>query len=706
MNNHQIDDLLVGIKKGNEIREMFPGKPGSSARRTTLIFLLSYWKIIVTYSSSKQYNGFYFNIITNSFSTGKIQSAANENIIVIEEPFKIAIVTNNKGIILNQETIFGIIAKKFDIEISKLEEIKKGLVAFTNAGHKSLIQKIIRFRSTYIEIGEKLYPSNIVLVVSFALLMINPGSFVPDIRRYVTGLESALKRLAICAFEDSYVDDENIEHICQLLMCSFLIQRFKNWLPTEEMVINWLILAENCFVEDRYLNYDIDRGLKYTPYVMTKCKNHYELSSALLDMIKSFPGDLNMVRDVAHNKKILAMDSNDIEQPEIMPLGHAIDQHWAPDIAYMYDYKFLDDILNDDDKPFKNLFEKIFKEVTGINSRKNYNKNFEKEKFVIETRKAQFYYLISKQNRNKTLRKISKDRLSFKYELDKSWIAGMVGAIEIQKRPSRYVTLNPSDLDELIVIKKPSRDMKTAELSIEEQESAKMIVKSMLQKGVSLNQCPAPIKLLDKSILVEKDGEFYIKKGNTNLLWDEVRKVKLEMKLHYNIKYDMEYMLTTIGDGVYYNMYDEIEKLYSKYPLNVLRKVYIYLNNFQQQIELNRLNRQGDGMTHSVSLDDIGAYHFLLELSVIIPGSLRLTDSIKFSIIEPIILWIIKDYIGKFIMEYNKINTNAGKWIQLVDKYNRKLWNHQNECLDEMIYGYENNKREIFYGYLLDWEKH
>ena len=36
------------------------------------------------------------------------------------------------------------------------------------------------------------------------LLLLNPGVFVPNIRRFVTGLESMTKRLAVSICEDSY----------------------------------------------------------------------------------------------------------------------------------------------------------------------------------------------------------------------------------------------------------------------------------------------------------------------------------------------------------------------------------------------------------------------------------------------------------------------------------------------------------------------
>ena len=78
---------------------------------------------------------------------------------------------------------------------------------FTPAAHKSLLQKIIRFRAENIVLltGEK-YPPEIVFVCSFVELLLHPGSFVPDIQRYVTGMESAFKRLIVILYEDAFFE--------------------------------------------------------------------------------------------------------------------------------------------------------------------------------------------------------------------------------------------------------------------------------------------------------------------------------------------------------------------------------------------------------------------------------------------------------------------------------------------------------------------
>lgn len=60
---------------------------------------------------------------------------------------------------------------------------------------------------------------------------------MPDIRRFVTGLES-LKRLGVIALEDSYTDNPNM--IVQLFAASLVKQKIPRWKPTPGLMSSWL----------------------------------------------------------------------------------------------------------------------------------------------------------------------------------------------------------------------------------------------------------------------------------------------------------------------------------------------------------------------------------------------------------------------------------------------------------------------------------
>ena len=126
---------------------------------------------------------------------------------------------DRKIVVLNWETIYNLIVEILEDlqyptkDVRKtLDLIKANFVEYTAASHKSLMQKLIRFRSKRVSLmpeiqGGGIVDTQLVLLMSMGALVINPGSFVPDIQRYVTGLESFAKRLAVIILEDSSTDD-------------------------------------------------------------------------------------------------------------------------------------------------------------------------------------------------------------------------------------------------------------------------------------------------------------------------------------------------------------------------------------------------------------------------------------------------------------------------------------------------------------------
>ena len=155
---------------------------------------------------------------------------------------------------LSNESINGVLKELFVIEDETvIDEIRNSTNYFTPAAYKSLIQKIIRFRPDTVSVNNKTYNTLLFLCVSCTRLLQSPGSFVPDIQRYVSGLESAAKRIAVSIFEDSYT--ENYEGLLSLLSGALLAQRAKTWSPTSNVVKKWL--------ETAMLGYENTNTFKY-----------------------------------------------------------------------------------------------------------------------------------------------------------------------------------------------------------------------------------------------------------------------------------------------------------------------------------------------------------------------------------------------------------------------------------------------------------
>ena len=73
-------------------------------------------------------------------------------------------------------------------------------------------------------------PASVMMKTVFALLICNPGSFVPNIQRCVNGIEAATKRFAECTNEDSFTTDQEI--IMQLYASAMIAQNDRSWKPS------------------------------------------------------------------------------------------------------------------------------------------------------------------------------------------------------------------------------------------------------------------------------------------------------------------------------------------------------------------------------------------------------------------------------------------------------------------------------------------
>ena len=69
------------------------------------------------------------------------------------------------------------------------------------------------------------FPATIALKALIIQLLLLPGSFVPDIQRYVSGMESLFKRLGVIFVEDTYRPSEEV---CTCLTAALLAQTSQN----------------------------------------------------------------------------------------------------------------------------------------------------------------------------------------------------------------------------------------------------------------------------------------------------------------------------------------------------------------------------------------------------------------------------------------------------------------------------------------------
>ena len=94
--------------------------------------------------------------------------------------------------------------------------------------------------------------------------MLSPGGLVPNINRFVTGMESALKRLIVTLCEDAIISPERVSVALGVMCGALLAQRVKNWKPSRQLIINAFQIALDGFDSHIPFKYDINEGLKFS----------------------------------------------------------------------------------------------------------------------------------------------------------------------------------------------------------------------------------------------------------------------------------------------------------------------------------------------------------------------------------------------------------------------------------------------------------
>jgi hypothetical protein len=694
LSKEDLEKLLSGESFTlKEIEEMFPRKPGSKARHPTLMFIKHWWKVLIDYKMCDTYDGLCINLSTGKIVNG-FKGEKKKKVITIED----VKVSENGDLGFISGFIPEIVDKKYVQKVIQellgentgenigenieeiYEEIIKNFKNYSPASYKSLLQKLIRFRSKQVQLlNGKLVKTELVLLTVLAELMLHPGAFVPDIQRFVSGIESMTKRLAVTIFEDSCF--ERKEDSVMLLGAALLCQRYKKFKPNKFLIKKWFTIALKALKSEKVYHWKIDK--KYAEYILDFENSSFQNASALLDEVRSFGSDLNMVSYLASQKYKLSPPQNiKTPQAEVVPIWHGTDQHWAPDIVY-----YFDENIPKFDGSFGNFYWSIFKNVTGQNPRRQYTsdfENFEKREFVKELRKAQLRFLDSKQEVVQN-REVLNKKYGMNETLHDGFLAGLVGVIEIR---NFLVTLRYDDIYNLAVAKRPTRDVKDSYISPQDYERVIEEAKQKLKNGIKVRKSQLPCKNFEGISVILKDEEYFIKQKNILTPWEEFRKIRVIVPFHSKLNNFWD-ALKYKGEGLVEGAWDDLKKLLKETNINVLKRVLMYIASYDTEIELNHLNIKGDALHLAVNDKDIKAFQFMLKISSLFPGALssKQYTSITFKVHTPLLLWRVKKRIANFIQREENEEVEGWKKYDksgIKDFLNRKPWEHQKDSLEEM----------------------
>lgn len=636
----------------SQVYKMFPVL--SKARRHSLIFRPSNWRLFNA-EAAPNYS-FYVNLLSGECSKEKPAS-----LIV----YKSEIEVNGK------KHYVGVCDEAASENwVDKMNPvIKNKLEWFSPSIHKSLMQKCIRARPLRINHFGEIFSTEEVLVTSFLMLLSHPGCFVPNLNTFVCGSESALKRLAVSLIEDASSSlDASLS-----LFAAALAARQGQYKPSDKFVNKCLEWALKGLSEDFYeYNTSIRANL-------SGASSKSKAAISFIDALGSFESDIHMITDVV-SKNFVAKKS-ELPRPFEMPLFHCLDQHSICEIAHFYEGA---------EQEAKDIFQKIWKEGTGINSRKRV---FEVNAQVA---KAQELLWISKTNMAEFKRE-SEGALENKMSLSESWIAGLIGAIPLKiDRIDVLAFFDPENIDKVVVIRRPSRDndcQLTEEIKV--KAAREVIERYKLNSGHFLK--------IGKNMLNDgfeaqyNDGDFMCRSYQrdasgslkcVNFKWSDYCKSSFKMPLLKEAMlpsfddFDAQVRVAygSFSDGVALDALERIDAYIRQFDSSFLMRLGMYLRPIKSEMSVHKLSRDGSGTYLMSDANDSKIFRFFIYLSVIIPGVINaIPSNMSFKILN-FPYW---DMVRKFV--FNMIERVDHEAWSVIPNCPQVLWPNQSEAVSSIL---------------------
>jgi hypothetical protein len=559
----------------SEVMNMFPRKPGSKAKRHTLIFRGSIWA--VQGSQNEVEADVYYDLVNAEF----METKSRDRVCLVDvNGVRVGVCDGPASVDYGQ----------YD------EDIEKRIQWFTPGILKSVIQKSIRVFPVNVAIGDRHYPTEDVLLTAFLMLMNHPGSFVPDLRAFVRGSESALKRLAISAIEDSYMPKERV----QSLFLGALAAR-TGWVFSDEYVqlcCQWALET----LTPSYLVYDW-RHLK-----STELDDESQLLLESLTTLGSFETDVNMVRSCLENDWIY--ETPEFHRYVTMDVQHAFDHHCTTDVVYLLD---IPNIHPED------AVRLIWDESSALNPRKRI---FEINEDV-KTAQTRYWLLKTEIPVHEEL---SSGELELPRRLDDAWIAGEIGPIEHRVGGSAVQSFfHPDDVSAIVTIRAPSRAKDQPQLTEDELKTAELFVRQKFSR---------PVRIKDERLNIDNDfvfeDGFFIIVDNERVPWSDYCSQTISLPTYDGFGYTnvfdehLAFMAEVQSDFVNPDWETCILEYIRDLPPEFPMRLSVYLRTIAMEIAPYKIGRDGKGTYESVNAMDAYVFRFLCLCCYLIPAAIEL----------------------------------------------------------------------------------
>lgn len=663
----EIRDWLVSQEEPIPIKKVYELSAGvdkaKRAGRRNLIYRPDNWEIYVDTTQSFTFSGYIVNL------TNQTITEVSEEVLTTKEYVRV----DDAGycIAIPTEKPFSRAELKeyFDNDILELIGWASPSV------HKSLIQKIIRTRTSTLEHFGAVFSGLELLHSSFLMLLLHPGTFDASLGRFTSGCESALKRLGVSITEDSSVMDN--WKLLQVYAMAYIVKKVPMWRPSMDMVVMCVDLATEA--------YNSTTMYEYKTSAVTVPELALPLNAAYfcLRANKSFHGDIHLLGHIALNKGRRSASYNHTGTITV-PLVHCIDHHNIRDIAWHYPYELL---VGMGSPVYDQLFRTIWEGSSSFNSRKdNYN---ESSFLAIHRRAEQETWLLH--TLSQYIRPVVDTSEVISHTLDNSWLSALVGPHEIdmqvvhdnkKHKITVLCTIHPSDINEFVAVYKPARDyvkkgLGEFVLSIEDKAVATKVFKTVLRKGVSVNVPPSLQTIFPKLIVRYEKRKYYC----NDVDWLIARNISKTFKHHLHREASRLSAIATTGEGIEVKSDEKLAACIDVLDHPTRNRLLMYIDTRTSKISLNKIGLDGNGTEYQVAITDTAVCEFLCKLCVIYPGIFVAVPG-GFKIKHGPAAWTIYKKIRDLIAEGTP--EEAGEWPDVAYD-NVPLYEHQQDAVTRML---------------------
>ena len=509
---------------------------------------------------------------------------------------------------------------------------------------KSVLQKAFRRCATHLVVPVYGRGSGLVNVEFEAVPAITrvfdrlasmPGSLVPNIGRFVRGVEAAFKRLAVTVGEDSSI--RGVESLVSSVLATALVaQRVPTWTPGSEMFDKAHELIAARLQYPRWNVYDL--GAKTAPPAAPRVSEDStaaQLNANLIRALRSFQGDIELFHSLAANP--IVESTREMEGYRPLHITEALDQHCMARITYLMSLLAPYARFTSFDS-LKPLVKLLWDSLGRYNPRRHAIENrvlYDKCRAV-----AAFADIVRRPVTEEM--SVTGETVDFYPVLDPRILSSMTG-LHVYSGGIRVASMFKNGTIVGRAFKRPGRGKSAPRVKSKAQKKAE--AKALLQFREMVMS--TGLRVVNPVTPDFKGATFLVLDGKLRCVFRDgtshpwplpPRAIKMVLPVHPDEEV-ADCNAGKSGAGMKAGAVDAWKARLESIPLARLQRLVMYLQQSGIGVRMHAVSRDGSGTDLAVTPEEPNVYRILLFLASIMPCALtRLPGLVGFSSRQPLVL--------------------------------------------------------------------